>query len=302
MATTATARRQDVIELLNEALSCEYHSFIGHALNSNPFVAPGQEKDVEILETLRKDEDANAKALLVQMGRYRAGPTLKAFRFWKEDLNFLGIDWLVIRAGTIAKDEVTRVEALIARLPADDAELAATFQSLLETKRRHASELAVLAAKRQKERDTRRAVSYAATSIPLKKGAAPAAAKPAAAAPAAGAPKAPPLPGAPKPPSPPLPPGAPRPPSPPLPPGAPKPPSGGPKPPSPPLPPGAPKPPGPPKPPGAPSPPKPPAAPAPVSEDTTAPAMLDAGPTLDGPPGPNYKPTPPKPYVPKHKR
>jgi hypothetical protein len=74
-------RRQDVIELLNEALSAEYHSFVGHALNSNPFVPPGCEKDVEFLEAVRDDENANTKALLVQMGRYRAGPTLKAFRY-----------------------------------------------------------------------------------------------------------------------------------------------------------------------------------------------------------------------------
>jgi hypothetical protein len=293
-------RRQDVIDLLNEALSAEYHSFVGHALNSNPFVPPGCEKDVEFLEAIRDDENANTKALLVQMGRYRAGPTLKAFRFWKEDLNFLGVDWLIVRAAEIAKSNVERIEELSRRLPEDDAELKATFASILEVKKRHAADLAVLAAKRQKERDARRAAAYKATSIPLKK---PAAAKPAAGAPAAApaAGKSPPMPGAPK-----LP-GAPKPPSPPLP-GAPKPPIGAPKPPSPPLPPGAPKPPSPPKPPGAPTPPKPPAPKASVaaSEQTTATAPVDApadaGPTLSGPPGPNYKPTPPKPYVPKHKR
>src|SRR4030095_1903293 len=83
---TSTAERQSVIELLNEALSAEYHSFVGHALNSNPFVPPGCEKDVEFLQRLRDDENANAKALLVQLGRYRAGPTIKAFAYWKEDL------------------------------------------------------------------------------------------------------------------------------------------------------------------------------------------------------------------------
>src|SRR5262245_12114704 len=221
-------RRQDVIDLLNEALSAEYHSFVGHALNSNPFVPPGCEKDVEFLEAIRDDENANTKALLVQLGRYRAGPTIKAFRYWKEDLNFLGVDWLMVRAAEIAKSDVLRVEALEKRLPAGDAELAATMRSILETKRRHASELATIAAKRQKERDTRRAAAYAATSIPLKKAAPAKAAAPAAAPAAAGAaPKAPPLPGAPKAPT--LP-GAPKPPSPPL-------PGAGPKPPSPPLPP-----------------------------------------------------------------
>lgn len=309
---TTAALRQEVIELLNEALSAEYHSFIGHALNSNPFVAPGMEKDVDVLERLRDDENANAKALLVQLGRYRAGPTIKAFAYWKEDLNFLGIDWLVVRASEIAKQDVARVEALEKRVPKDDAELAATMRSILETKRRHAAELATLATKRQKERDARRAAAYAATSIPMKKAAPAKAAAPAAAAPAAGAPKAPPLPGAPKAPT--LP-GAPKPPSPPLP-GALKPPSpplpgAGPKPPSPPLPPGAPKPPSPPKPPGAPTPPKPssppasaPSAPAPAAAAPSAPAAPSSdgdGPKLAGPPGSNYKPTPPKPYVPKPK-
>ena len=294
--------RQEVIELLNEALSAEYHSFIGHALNSNPFVPPGCEKDVEFLEALRDDENANSKALLIQLGRYRAGPTLKAFRYWKEDLNFLGIDWIVVRAAEIARSDVARVEALEKRIPVTDAELAATLRSIAETKRRHAAELGVLAVKRQKERDARRATSFKATGIALKK---PAAAKPPAATAAGGAPKAPAmpgapkLPGAPKAPGPPLP-GAPRPPSPPLP-GAPKAPSAGPKPPSPPLPLGAPKLPGAPKPPGAPSPPAPPApqsesTPVPSTEATTQVAAVGEGPKLAGPPGPNYKPTPPKPY------
>ena len=36
--TTTTMRRPAVVALLNEALSAEYNSFIGHALASNPFV------------------------------------------------------------------------------------------------------------------------------------------------------------------------------------------------------------------------------------------------------------------------
>ncbi len=293
---TVAKERHAVIDLLNEALSAEYHSFIGHALNSNPFVPPGCEKDVEFLETLRDDENLNAKALLVQLGRYRAGPTLKAFRFWKEDLNFLGIDWLVVRAAEIARQDVARVEALAKRVPSSDAELAATFVSILETRRRHAAELGTLALKRQKERDARRATAFKATGIPLKK---PAAAKPAgatsAAAPAAGgAPKAPSLPGAPKAPSlpgAPKPPGAPSAPRPPGAPSAPKPPGA----PSAPRPPGAPS---APKPPGAPSPPQPAAPRIPAPEAPTAEAIVPPadGPKLTGPPGPNYKPTPPKPY------
>jgi hypothetical protein len=253
--TTADVRRQ-VIDLLNEALSAEYHSFVGHALGSNPFVVPGTEKDLDVLNRIRDDENANTRALLLQLARYRAGPTIRAFPLWKHDLNFLGLDFLVIKAAEVAKGDVARVERHLRAIP-DDAELRATFESILAAKRRHADELARLASQREKERAARRAAARAVTAIPLKKGAAPAAAapKPAGAAPAPGAPKAPPLPGAPKPPSPPLP-GAPKPPSPPLPPGAPKAPplpGSGPKPPSPPLPPGA------PKPPAAPTPPAPPA-------------------------------------------
>lgn len=270
----STSVRRQVIDLLNEALSAEYHSFTGHVLMSNPYIVPGTEKDLETLQRIRDEEDANTRALLAQLGRYRAGPTLRAFRWWKFDLNFLGLDWLVVRASEIAAEEVRRIEGTIARLPSGDAELRATFQSVLASKRRHAEELGKLAAQRSKERKSRRDAAYAATSIPLKKPVA-AAAKPAAAAPAPaagaptapampgapkapslpGAPKAPALPGAPKAPSPPLP-GAPKPPSPPLPPSAPKPPS-------PPLPPSAPKPPSPPLPPSAPKPPSPPAPPSP---------------------------------------
>src|SRR5262245_20192660 len=112
-APSADVRRR-VIDVLNDALSCEYHSFVGHALNSNPFLQPGCEKDVEVLQGVRRDEDDSAKALLVQLGRYRAGPTIQAFRFWKTDLNFLGIDWLVIRAAEVAKADIGRVEAAMA--------------------------------------------------------------------------------------------------------------------------------------------------------------------------------------------
>src|SRR5258706_13001110 len=105
----AATARKEVIEILNETLSSEYHSFIGHALNSNPFIAPGTEKDVEFLEQLRDEENANAKALLVQFGRYRAGPTLTAFRHWKDDLNFLGVDWLLLHPASVCLDEPARI-------------------------------------------------------------------------------------------------------------------------------------------------------------------------------------------------
>jgi len=265
-AETTAAVRRKVIDLLNDSLSGEYHSFIGHVLASNPYLAT--------LERIRDEENDNTRALLIQLGRYRAGPTLRAFRWWKHDLNFLGLDFLVLQAADIAKAEVTRIGGLAAALP-DDPELRATFQGVLAAKRRHADELVKLAATRGKERQARRAAAVSVTGIALKKPAPAAAAKPAGAAPAVGAPalpgapKAPPLPGAPKMPSPPLP-GAPKPPSPPLP-GAPKPPSpplpgGGPKPPSPPAAPAAPaapaKPSHPPLPPGfkLPGPPKPPSA------------------------------------------
>ncbi len=258
--TTAEVRRQ-VIDLLNEAMSAEYHSFVGHALGSNPFVAPGQEKDLELLDRIRDEENDNTRSLLMQLGRYRAGPTVRAFRWWKHDLNFLSLDYLVIRAADVAKEDAARVEGWIKRLPAGDAELRATFDSLLISKQKHAAELGKVAAQRAKERDARRAAHVAATAIPLKKGAAPAAAKPAA-APAAGAPAAPGAPKAPGAPSAPKMPGAPSAPSAPKLPGAPTAPSApkmpspplpgaGPKPPSPPLPPSAPKPPSPPKPPTA---------------------------------------------------
>jgi hypothetical protein len=245
--TTPETRRL-VLELLNEAISAEYHSFVGHALGSNPFVAPGHEKDLELLDRIRDEENESTRALLLQLGRYRAGPTIRAFRWWKHDLNFLGLDFLVIKAAEVAKEEAARTERLLARLPVGDAQLRATIEPILAIKRRHADELGKAAAVRQKERDAKRAAQHAVTGIAIKKPGAPAAAKPAAAAaPAAGgAPKAPALPGAPK--APPLP-GAPK--APPLP--------GAPKPPSPPLPGGGPKPPSPPKPPGPPSPPKPPA-------------------------------------------
>ena len=269
---TSADVRQRVIAVLNEALSAEYHSFVGHMLGSNPYLPPGTEKDLDTLLRIRDEENENAKALLIQLARYRAGPTLKAFRWWKHDLNFLGLDFLLVRAAEVAKQELGRLEQMSKDVPAEDPELAATFRSVIVTKRRHADEIAKLAAVRGKERDARRKAAVAVTGIPLKKAPAAApAAKPAGAAPATGAPplpgapKAPPLPGAPRPPSPPLP-GAPKPPSPPLP-GAPKAPSpplpgAGPKAPSPPLPPGAAnapaKPTAPPLPPGFKLPPKPP--------------------------------------------
>lgn len=204
MSTDATTgggvmTRRAVIDLLNEALSCEYHSFIGHALSSNPYVKPEWEGDLATLQSQRDAENDNTRALLVQLGRYRAGPTLKAFRHWKEDLNFLSLEWLIIRLAEEAPKEVARVEALIARLPPGDPQLAASFHSLLLSKRAQVETLVPLAEKRVAERDARRATHRAATAIKLKGVAAPKPiAKPAAAPAGApnppGAPKAPPLP------------------------------------------------------------------------------------------------------------
>lgn len=230
--------RRQVVDLLNESLSAEYHSFVGHVLSSNPYVDAAWEKDLGVLDAVRADENTAVRALLASLARYRAGPTLSAFRFWREDLNFLGLDFLVLRAAKVAEAEVARVEAALARLP-DDPELRATFTWLLDMKRRHLERLGKLAAIRGKDRASRRAASRSHTEIPLPGAAAKtpaaAAAKPAAAA----GPKVPLPPGVK---APPLPPGAKAPPAPPLPPGAkappPPPPSGAPKPPSPPLPPG----------------------------------------------------------------
>jgi hypothetical protein len=79
---TGAALRQKVIEALNDALSGEYHSFVGHVLASNPYLPPGTEKDLQTLERIRDEENDNTRALLLELGRWRAGPTLRAFRWW----------------------------------------------------------------------------------------------------------------------------------------------------------------------------------------------------------------------------
>jgi len=205
------------IALLNEALSAEYNSFIGHALASNPYVTAEWEADLKLLEKLRDDENDLSRAILVQFGRYRAGPTIAAFRLWKEDLNFLSLEWLMIRAVDEAKKDLASAEARSERVPAGDAEFEATFQSIVNTKKSHLEQLEKVATQRIAERDARRATHYAATAVKVPGLAAPATAKPAAGAaapkkPSGGGP-APKLPGgfkapasAPK--APPMPPGA----------------------------------------------------------------------------------------------
>ena len=229
-AASRASTRREIIDLLNDALSHEYHSFVGHAIGSNPYVKPEWEADLRMLEELRDEENANTRALLVQLGRYRAGPTLRAFHLWKEDLNFLSLEWLVIRAADEAKKEIARVETLLERVPADDVELNATFASLMQTKRAHAERLATAAAKRVKERDARRAQHHAATAVKVSglgapKAAAPAKSSAAPSKPSTGAPKLPggfKLPPGGGPPSPPKPQGAPKPPGAPSPPAAPQ--------------------------------------------------------------------------------
>jgi hypothetical protein len=216
--TSSTISRPHVVALLNEALSSEYNSFIGHALASNPYVASEWEGDLELLEKLRDEENDLSRAILVQFGRYRAGPTLAAFALWKEDLNFLALDWLVIRAADEAQKDLAAAESRLARSPTDDMEFVATFEAIVNTKRRHAEQLAELAATRKTERDARRATHRAVTAIKVPGLAAPAAAKPAAAVAAPARPSGGPAPklpsgfkaptSAPKAPSPPLPPGA----------------------------------------------------------------------------------------------
>ncbi len=235
--------RAEIIELLNAALSAEYNSFIGHALASNPYVAPEWERDLALFEELREDENDLSRAVLVQFSRYRAGPTLGAFRLWKEDLNFLSLEWLIIRAHEESLIDLAAAEARCARLP-DDAELRATLDSIVITKKRHVERLSKAAEKMKAGRDARRATQHAVTVVKVPGLAGPATKKPAAAA----APKPPGPPGAPKAPGAPKPPGAPKAPRAPTPPGA------APK--APPLPPGA-------KAPAAPPPPAPPAPAAP---------------------------------------
>lgn len=256
--------RPEILELLNDALSAEYNSFIGHALASNPYVTAAWEADLKMLEELREEENDLSRALLVQFGRYRAGPTLKAFALWKEDLNFLSLEWLVIRAAEEAKKGLAAAQALQARLP-DDIELRATFETIVATKKRHLARLEKAAAKMIQGRDARRAAQRAVTAIKVPGIAAPSASKPAASA-AGGAPapkpgggKAPPLPGGFKAPA--------------VAPKAPTPPGAAPK--APPLPPGA-------KAPAAPTPPSAPAAPAPEKKSAGKHPPLPPGFKLPG--------------------
>ena len=143
------AARRKIIDLLNEVFSCEHHSFVAHLLGSNPYLPAGTEGDLSVLQDLRNEELAAAKSLLVHMGRYRAGPTIKVFQYWKEDLNFLGLDWMVTRAAGAARDAEERVERVRGLLPPGDGDLQATFESLLEMRKRHRGELEKLAATRQ---------------------------------------------------------------------------------------------------------------------------------------------------------
>lgn len=88
--------RDQSARLLNDALSREYNSVSSYVLHSSPYTVPGDDAALRAFEEIRDVQIATASWLTIRLREdFRAGPTLRAFEYWKRDLNYLSVPYLV---------------------------------------------------------------------------------------------------------------------------------------------------------------------------------------------------------------
>lgn len=88
--------RDEAARLLNEALSREYNSVSSYVLHSSPYTVPGDDAALKAFEEVRDRQAATASWLTTRLREdLGAGPTLRAFEYWKRDLNYLSVPYLV---------------------------------------------------------------------------------------------------------------------------------------------------------------------------------------------------------------
>ena len=88
--------REQAVRVVNDALSREYNSVSDYVLHSSPFATTADDAALKAFEEIREKQAATASWLTTRLREdLGAGPTLRAFEYWKRDLNYLSVPYLV---------------------------------------------------------------------------------------------------------------------------------------------------------------------------------------------------------------
>ena len=88
--------REDAVRRVNAAISREYNSVAEYVLHSSPFTTPADDAALAAFQQVRDAQAASASWLTTRLREdFGAGPTLQAFEYWKRDLNYLSVPYLV---------------------------------------------------------------------------------------------------------------------------------------------------------------------------------------------------------------
>ncbi len=133
--------REQAVRVVNDALSREYNSVSDYVLHSSPFATAADDVALKAFEEIREKQAATASWLTTRLREdFGAGPTLRAFEYWKRDLNYLSVPYLVRFAVGHFTSMAAEYDAL-AKSEAGDPALRAIFTRLATEMAAHRKKL-----------------------------------------------------------------------------------------------------------------------------------------------------------------
>jgi hypothetical protein len=129
--------RDTAVRRLNAAISREHNSVSEYVLHSSAYTTPADDAAMAAFQRIRDAQAATASWLTTRLREdFGAGPTLQAFEYWKRDLNYLSVPYLV----RFAVDHFAKVageyEAALAEA-GDDERLKPIFARLRDEAKAH---------------------------------------------------------------------------------------------------------------------------------------------------------------------
>ena len=133
--------REEAVRLVNDAVSREYNSVSTYVLHSSPYTVPADDAALKAFEGVRDRQAATASWLTERLREdFGAGPTLRAFEYWKLDLNYLSIPYLVRFACGHFDRAAAEYDGVLARA-AEDGKMTPIFTRLRDEARSHRAAL-----------------------------------------------------------------------------------------------------------------------------------------------------------------
>ena len=133
--------RENAVRMVNDALSREYNSLSAYVLHSSPWTTTEDAPALQAFEEIRAIQEQTARWLTTRLREdFGAGPTVKAFEYWKLDLNYLSVPYLVRFAAEHFDRVGAEYEALLREFAGDPA-LAAVFARLRDEAKSHRARL-----------------------------------------------------------------------------------------------------------------------------------------------------------------